>query len=421
MKKGLFRKKFLAGLIILLTVAFAGSTALAHELDDIRAAIHERDAHWVAGETSVSKLPQHERQLRLGHVKHRLTGDETLLTSAGSTGSGGSAAAYTSFDWTYPTSYVTPVRNQGNCGSCWAFATTAALESYSLIKNSLPGQELNLAEQVMVSCGGAGSCGGGYVGSAANYIKSTGLPREECYTYTATNGTCSTACYNWQSNSYKIAGWGYVATTAPTVDAIKNALVTYGPLVTTFEVYSDFFSYVSGIYQHTSGTYQGGHAVLIVGFDDTEQSFKVKNSWGTGWGEAGYFRIAYSELTSAVGFGEYTIAYTGSAPQPPPPSPDPQPTTCTYTLSPTSKTFTDKGGKGSLSVTTGAGCAWTASESADWVSITSGASKTGSGTVNYTVTSNATTTTRATSIGINAPGTSSTMGTVSIIEKGKRR
>ena len=260
MKNGLFRKRIFTGLAILLAVAFAGSTAFANELDDIRAAIHERGAHWVAGDTSVSKLPHHERQLRLGHVKHRLTGNETLLTAAGSTGSGGAAAAYTSFDWTYPTSYVTPVRNQGNCGSCWAFATTAALESYTLIKNSLPGQELNLAEQVMVSCGGAGSCGGGYIGSASNYIKNTGLPLDTCYPYTATNGTCSTACYNWQANSYKIAGWGYVATTAPTVDAIKNALVTYGPLVTTMDVYADFFSYHSGIYKYVSGTYQGGHA-----------------------------------------------------------------------------------------------------------------------------------------------------------------
>ncbi len=419
MKNGIFGKRLFAGIVILLAVAFAGSTAVAHELDDIRAAIHERGAHWVAGETSISKLPQHERQLRLGHVKHRLNGDETLLTATGSTGTG-AAAAYTSFDWTYPTSYVTPVRNQGNCGSCWAFATTAALESYTLIKNSLPGQELNLAEQVMVSCGGAGSCGGGYVGSAANYIKNTGLPAEECYPYTATNGTCSTACYNWQSNSYKIAGWAYVATTAPTVDAIKNALVTYGPLVTTFDVYADFFSYVSGIYQHTSGTYQGGHAVLIVGFDDASQCFKVKNSWGTGWGEGGYFRIAYSELTSAVGFGEYTIAYTGAAPQPPPPSPDPQPTTCTFTLSPTSKTFTDKGGKGNITVTTGAGCTWSVLSTTTWATVPN-TLKTGSGTVTYTIAPNTTTETRSASINITASGSSSAAGSVSIIEKGKRR
>jgi C1A family cysteine protease len=398
MKDGIFRKRLLSGFAILLTVAFAGSAAFAHEIDDIRAAIHERGAHWVAGDTSISKLPHHERQLRLGHVKHRLTGEETLLTAAGSGGAGGAAAAYTSFDWSYPTSYVTPVRNQGNCGSCWAFATTAALESYTQIKNNLPGQELNLAEQVMVSCGGAGSCGGGYIGTAANYIKNTGLPQETCYPYTQTNGTCSAACYNWQSNSYKITGWGYVATTAPTVDAIKNALVTYGPLVTTMDVYADFFSYHSGIYKYVSGTYQGGHAILIVGFDDANQCFKVKNSWGTGWGEAGFFRIAYSEVTSVVGFGEYTIAYyqpTPPAPPPTPPTPPPPAPTCSYSISPASSSANWKGGSGNINVTAGSTCAWTATSDASWVTITTGKSGTGNGTVRYSVSSNWSTSSRS--------------------------
>ena len=355
----------------------------------------------MAGDTSISKLPHHERQLRLGHVKHRLTGDETLLTAAGSTGSGGAAATYTSFDWTYPTNYVTPVRNQGNCGSCWAFATTAALESYTLIKDHLPSQNLDLAEQVMVSCGAAGSCSGGYIGSASNFIKNTGLPLESCYGYTAANGTCSTTCSNWQASSYKIAGWGYVATTAPTVDAIKNALVTYGPLVTTFDVYGDFFSYSSGIYQHVSGTYQGGHAVLIVGFDDADQCFRVKNSWGAGWGEAGYFRIAYSEITSVVGFGEYTIAYyqptEPTPPPPPPPSPPPAPT-CSYSITPASSSSNWKGGSGNINVTAGSTCAWTATSNASWVTITSGKSGTGNGTVRYSVSSNRATSSRSTTL-----------------------
>jgi len=82
-----------------------------------------------------------------------------------------------------------------------------------------------------------------------------------------------------------------------TINDIKTALATYGPLTTTFTVYSDFFSYRSGVYTYTSGTYQGGHAVLIVGYDDPGQYFIVKNSWGTGWGEAGFFRIAYSEVS----------------------------------------------------------------------------------------------------------------------------
>ena len=126
-------------------------------------------------------------------------------------------------------------------------------------------------------------------------------------------------------------------------------------------------------------------------------------------------------MGNPVYFGEFTIAYNGSAPQPPSPEPAPQPTTCTYTISPTSKTFTDKGGKGSITVTTGAGCAWTASESSEWVTFTSGASKTGSGTVSYSIAPNTTASMRTTSIGISATGASSAAGSVSIIEKGRRR
>jgi hypothetical protein len=147
------------------------------------------------------------------------------------------------------------------------------------------------------------------------------------------------------------------------------------------DVYYDFFSYRSGIYSYATGTYQGGHAILLIGYDDVNQCFICKNSWGAGWGEGGYFRIAYSELTSATQFGDYTIAYVaGSTPPPPPPG-----DTCTYSLSPTSTTYTATGGTGSVSVTTGSNCGWTASDSASWMTITSGSSGTGSGKVTYSV------------------------------------
>jgi hypothetical protein len=74
-------------------------------------------------------------------------------------------------------------------------------------------------------------------------------------------------------------------------------------------VYSDFYYYSGGVYQYTSGTYQGGHAILIVGYDDAGQYFIVKNSWGSGWGESGYFRIGYSEFNSVVNFGDWSLAY----------------------------------------------------------------------------------------------------------------
>jgi hypothetical protein len=77
-----------------------------------------------------------------------------------------------------------------------------------------------------------------------------------------------------------------------------------------FRVYSDFYYYRGGVYSYSGGYYEGNHAVLVTGYDDSTQSFTVKNSWGAGWGEAGYFRVAYSQLSSTIMFGAYAIVYT---------------------------------------------------------------------------------------------------------------
>jgi hypothetical protein len=103
--------------------------------------------------------------------------------------------------------------------------------------NHTPGTNLDLSEQVMVSCGGAGSCSGGSIDTASNFIKSTGLPVESCYPYTGTNGACSNACANWQSSTYRISSWQYVATTQPTVDGIKNALTRAGFIIMWLEAW----------------------------------------------------------------------------------------------------------------------------------------------------------------------------------------
>ena len=385
-------RSVLCGLFVVL---LAGSYAIANdELEYVKQAIAAKGGRWHAQENNVSRLSHEERRMKLGLIKTQMPDAPHVAAPAASQST--VAAVPGTLDWRNYNggNWVTPVRNQGNCGSCWAFATAANLESATLIKNGtpfVPGADLDLSEQILVSCGGAGSCSGGSPGAASNYIKNTGLPQESVYPYTATNGTCP----SWQAPAYKISGWSYVATTAPTVDAIKNALNTYGPVNTTMEVYSDFFYYTSGIYHYATGTYQGGHAVLIVGYNDNEQSFTVKNSWSTGWGEAGYFRIGYSELNSVTQFGDYTIAYqAGSAPPPPPPS-------CTYSISTANASYPASGGKGNVSVTAGAGCGWTASAgSAGWVTITSGASGSGNGTVGYSVAPNTSTATRSANLTI---------------------
>lgn len=358
------------------SIVFAASLSLADEVSQVRAAIAAKQANWQAGENSMTQLSPAERRARLGLKKQDLPVGAEMMVMAEPPIVG----APPSLDWRNNSgNFVTPVRNQGGCGSCWAFATTAALESSVLRAENTPGIDLNLSEQVLISCGSsggndAGSCSGGYISYASDYIRNTGLPLETCYPYTGGDGSCGSACASYQTSTYQIVSWGYVTTTSPTVTAIRDALVSYGPLVTTMDVYEDFYSYSSGVYSYATGAYEGGHAVLIVGYSDAGQYFIVKNSWGASWGESGYFKIAYSELGTVVNFGDYTLRYTGSS--------------CSYSLSPSSQSLSQPAGSGSVTVTTQSGCAWTAASNSGWITVTSGASGTGNGTVNYSVTQN---------------------------------
>jgi hypothetical protein len=319
MKENTLRKILLYAFITLSLLLFSGTFAYADSLDTVKKAIKEQGKHWIAGETENSLVPEYVQGRRAGTIKPKLTGHEKVLSfSTPPTG------LPTGTDWSTGGSfynakdYVTPPRNQGNCGSCWAFATAGALESYTLIQGGDSTCILgtcDLSEQMLLTCSGAGSCAyGGYIDWASNYIRDAGLPSENCYGYNPTSTACApSSC--WVGQVHKIDAWAYVATTSPSVAALKNALTTTGPLVTTMDVYRDFYLYYqSGVYSYTSGTYVGGHAIVIVGYQDDSTMpgggyFRVKNSWGTNWGEGGFFRIAYSEVASVVNFGDWTIAY----------------------------------------------------------------------------------------------------------------
>ncbi|MCE5333584.1 MAG: hypothetical protein LLG06_03245 [Desulfobacteraceae bacterium] len=363
-------------------VAFAET-----EVEEYNMAIWNTGARWVAAETPVTQLPDDRRLMRLGVTKQNLVSSPATVTS---TRANPRRRNVTPASLDYRTyGYITPVRDQGDCVSCWAFATVATLESQQLMASAGSQSTLDLAEQLLVSCSGAGNCSGGYVDDASDYIRDTGLPIEACFPYTEANGTCSqAACPNWRTDTSAIKGWHWVATTSPDASTLKSALYSYGPLTTTMDVYADFYSYSSGVYSHVSGDYQGGHAILIVGYDDENECFIVKNSWGPGWGESGYFRIAYSQLapasrfgTGGCEFGYYTIAYDGYK--------HIYNSTCTYTVAPTAVSTRAVTTNGTVTVTTQPGCAWTAKSNASWITIKSGASGTGSGTVQYMVIRNA--------------------------------
>lgn len=295
------------------------------EVSDINAAIKAKGAKWVAGETSMARLSRAERKMRLGILAvplpkgRRMPAPKLFLDSAGS---GGTTAPspYGTLDWRNYNggNYVTGVRDQEQCGDCWAFASVAGLESKTLITMNTPGVNLDLSEQVLNSCDTADNIGDGCNGGnlVTDFFVNTGAPLESCDPYTATDGNCANACANWQQSAYKTSSYTWIVPygSQQTVDVLKNGLNTYGPLVVTFAVYADLYSYTSGIYTHTSGALDGYHAVLLVGCDNTNNCFIVKNSWGTSWGESGYFRIAYSEVSDVCDFGYEALAYNGATP-----------------------------------------------------------------------------------------------------------
>ncbi|NMC95703.1 MAG: hypothetical protein GYA68_14460, partial [Syntrophorhabdus sp.] len=265
--------KILCKSIIFITCAIflTVTAASASKLDEIRSAIDKKGARWIAGETSVSKLSDREKKLRLGLIKPDETDPAAAEMEMVFFLHEPLVDLPDALDWRANGGYyVTPVRNQGNCGSCWAFATAAALESYNLIKDNTPGFDDNRAEEILLSCSGAGSCNGGYIGSASNYIRNTGLPPESYFPYTATSSddSCSRALPGWEDFTSRIDSWSYITYSSVSVDSIKNALHMYGPLVTTLDVYNDFYSYKNGVYEYTTGKRLGGHAVLVVGYKD---------------------------------------------------------------------------------------------------------------------------------------------------------
>jgi len=188
---------------------------------------------------------------------------------------------------------VHPIRNQAQCGSCWAFGASEALSDRFCIAG---GVKDVLSAQDLVSCdSGNMACQGGWLDVAWQYLQNTGIAKDSCIPYTSGAGQvaqCPSKCDDGSAiTKFKCAPNSVVEAT--TSDQIKSQIQTYGPMETSFTVYQDFFSYKSGVYQHVTGGVAGGHAVKMLGWgvDGNTEYWLCANSWGNGWGDSGFFKI----------------------------------------------------------------------------------------------------------------------------------
>eukprot|EP01062_Namystynia_karyoxenos_P021880 TRINITY_DN1834_c0_g1_i4.p1 TRINITY_DN1834_c0_g1~~TRINITY_DN1834_c0_g1_i4.p1 ORF type:complete len:779 (+),score=183.03 TRINITY_DN1834_c0_g1_i4:80-2416(+) len=228
----------------------------------------------------------------------------------------------TSVDWRTK-SVVTPVKDQGQCGSCWSFSTTGAIESAWAIA----GHKLtSLSEQELVSCdnrdGNAG-CGGGWPDKAMDYVKTHGIDTEASYPYASAKGTapaCSTSGHIRASAS--VAGHQDVANDE---DAMVAYVAQHGPLSICVAAMTQlWWPYTGGIMSGCCNT-DCDHAVLIVGYGEEKGTkyWLIKNSWNENWGEGGYLRLERGTNQCGITTAPVGVLVGGSPTPPTPPGPSP--------------------------------------------------------------------------------------------------
>lgn len=211
------------------------------------------------------------------------------------------------FDWRNMNGidYVSPVKNQGRCGSCVAFAAATAFETQLNIATGSLLRGWDFSTQHLFSCGGGSCTSGWFPSSAAQYLAKKGVPEFACYPYVSgalgQDSACRKTCDDSKVRSQKarIRARSQVMRGA-SVDDVKTALLD-GPLMTTMRVYDDFYLYSGGVYRHREGALLGGHAVVIVGWSQADRAWIARNSWGTDWGEKGDFKIAWDDISGVGG------------------------------------------------------------------------------------------------------------------------
>lgn len=194
------------------------------------------------------------------------------------------------------------IRDQGGCGGCWAFGAMAAYEINYAKKTGNSLCDIDVSEQLVINCSGAGSCGGGDPWGVYDWMVGRGqnVDAEQFIPYAGQDQACAAPT---RSSYYYALRWGSLNPNGdwraqPSINTIKNAILEYGAVTSCLLATDRFVWYSGGVFNETPTSSLDGaninHCIAIVGWDDSRNAWRIKNSWGAGWGEGGYMWIDYN-------------------------------------------------------------------------------------------------------------------------------
>lgn len=271
----------------------------------IQEAIAAQGALWTAGRTSLSDLSLEQLRRRTGYVPG--PGDPSLedrealshaRTAAEMTAP--SAVAAAAWDWREVNgkNFISTPKDQGACGSCVAFGVAGAVEARAQLEFRCAADgpvRANLSEAQLFYCFAEErehrNCQNGWWNKGAlQYLTSDGITDAQFFPYVPGDQGCALQP-GWEAAVTQIES----SRLTTQVAEMKEWISRFGPVVTAMVVYADFRVYQGGVYRHVWGDRVGGHSVTVIGYSDPLAAWVCKNSWGTGWGEGGFFYIAYGE------------------------------------------------------------------------------------------------------------------------------
>lgn len=256
-------------------------------LSETKSAIERSGVGWEAGNTPIGREFAAGSMRRFGFAPKGREPAGGRGSMPSQTFAFNAAPLPSSIDWrsVENKNYVTGIADQGQCGSCVAFATCAVLESRAKIFKQDPFHVIELSEAHLFFCGTTNGCENGWTpASALKHCRDKGVGLEKDFPYDAKQQRCKEI-----SPALHVSRWRRLSNSHER----REAIVRRGPVIGGMVVYGDLLWYRSGVYRPVTAEAIGLHAVAIIGFDDELSCWLVKNSWGSGWGEGGYCRIGY--------------------------------------------------------------------------------------------------------------------------------